>query len=244
MRILGISGSLRRHSYNTALLWAVARLLPPPGAVFVVFDQLKALPPFAEDDEPAPGAIVEALREAITSADAVVIATPEYNASIPGVLKNALDWASRPASEGALLNKPVAVIGASSSMFGAVWAQAEARKVLRASGARVVDRELPVARAATALTVDGRLADPDLEIELCEILAELRSLVPVYEELAGGSNDLAAGQQARVCTVAAPVDYPISKLRGGSTVRTKPSYPMLASDRSQTPQRRRHGNNS
>src|SRR6266508_5930945 len=132
MLVLGISGSLRRDSYNTALLRAAARLLPS-GAELVEYDGLRSLPAFSEDDEDAPGAAVDTLRDAIVSADAVLIATPEYNSSIPGALKNALDWGSRPTSEAALLNKPAAVIGASSSMFGAVWAQAETRKVLRAS---------------------------------------------------------------------------------------------------------------
>ena len=87
-------------------------------------------------------AAVTALREAIADADAVLFATPEYNSSIPGVLKNAIDWASRPLADSPLRNKPVAVIGASTGMFGAVWAQAELRKVLGATGARVAEVEL------------------------------------------------------------------------------------------------------
>ena len=146
MRVLGISGSLRRDSYNSGLLRAAADLLPS-GATLEVFDGLKAIPPYDADDdvEPAP-APVQALREAIAGADAVLIATPEYNASIPGVLKNALDWASRPHATNPLRGKPAAVIGASTGMFGAVWAQADARKILsddrrprgrpRAAGAR------------------------------------------------------------------------------------------------------------
>jgi chromate reductase, NAD(P)H dehydrogenase (quinone) len=176
MRILGISGSLREDSYNTRLLRAAAELLPP-GVEVVEFDGLKAIPPFDADDEPAPGRAVDALREAIDRADAVLVATPEYNSSIPGVLKNAIDWASRPKDDAALLNTPAAVIGASTGMFGAVWAQAELRKVLSAAGARVVDRELPVGRAAGAFDERGRLVDEDLEALLGEILAELRAEV-------------------------------------------------------------------
>jgi chromate reductase len=186
MRILGISGSLRRDSYNTVLLRAAASLLPP-GAELVMFDRLKAVPAFSEDDEDTPGGTVEALRDAIAAADAVLIATPEYNSSIPGALKNALDWASRPTPEGALAGKPIAVIGASASMFGAVWAQADARKVLRASGARVVDRELPVANAATAFTADGRLDDRDLESELRNVLTDLRRVVHAGDQLAAAA---------------------------------------------------------
>src|ERR687888_2700954 len=130
MRVLGISGSLRRDSYNSGLLRAAADVLPS-GVDLEVFDGLKAIPPYdADDDTELAVAPVTALREAIAAADAVLIATPEYNASIPGVLKNALDWASRPFPDNVLRNKPVAVIGASTGMFGAVWAQAEARKVL------------------------------------------------------------------------------------------------------------------
>lgn len=143
VRILGIAGSLRRDSHNATLLRAAAQTLPL-GAELVVFDGLRAIPPFDADREERPDAAVQSLREAITGADALLVATPEYNSSLPGVLKNALDWASRPTATNVLRNKPVAVIGASSGMFGAVWAQAEARKVLAAIGARVVDRELPV----------------------------------------------------------------------------------------------------
>jgi NADPH-dependent FMN reductase/YceI-like domain len=106
-------------------------------------------------------------------ADAILFATPEYNSPIPGQLKNAIDWASRPAVRAALRNKPVAVIGASMGMFGAVWAQAELRKVLGASGARVVDRELPVVSADEAFEENGALRDRDLSLELEGFLAEL-----------------------------------------------------------------------
>jgi chromate reductase, NAD(P)H dehydrogenase (quinone) len=106
-------------------------------------------------------------------ADAVLIATPEYNHSIPGVLKNALDWASRPAGKSALTGTPSAVIGASTGMFGAVWAQAETRKVLGALGGRVLEAELPVAAAAD-LYRDGRLdLSPEQSQQLEEILATL-----------------------------------------------------------------------
>ncbi|MDQ6817359.1 MAG: NAD(P)H-dependent oxidoreductase [Actinomycetota bacterium] len=172
MRLLGVSGSLRRASHNRQLLRAAARLLPP-GVQFVEFDGLKAIPPFDEDDEPAPGPAVQAWRAAIDRADAILFATPEYNSSIPGQLKNAIDWASRPASNPVLRNKPVAVIGASTGMFGAVWSQAELRKALAAAGARVADRELPVAEANEAFDDARGLRDKDLSLELGGILAEL-----------------------------------------------------------------------
>jgi chromate reductase len=171
MRILGISGSLRRDSHNTALLRAAAEMLPP-GVELELFDGLRNVPLYDADiDTPElQGAGVDALKDAIERADAVLIATPEYNHSIPGQLKNALDWLSRPLAESPLREKPAAVIGASTGMFGAVWAQAEARKVLGAIGARVLDRELPVPSADEALA--GGL-HPDLERELASLVTDL-----------------------------------------------------------------------
>jgi chromate reductase, NAD(P)H dehydrogenase (quinone) len=172
MRVLAISGSLRRDSHNTRLLRVAAELVPP-SAELELFEGLKQVPPYDEDDD---GDLVpdgaQRLREAIAAADAVLIATPEYNSSIPGQLKNALDWASRPFPDNVLRNKPVAVIGASTGMFGAVWAQAEVRKVLGAIGARVVDVELPLAGAERAFAGD-RLADHELHQRLDQILTEL-----------------------------------------------------------------------
>jgi chromate reductase len=176
MRVLGITGSLRRDSHNGRLLRAAAQLLPP-GAEYVEFTGLKAIAPFDEDDEPNPGPAVDHWRAEIGRADALLFATPEYNHSIPGVLKNAVDWASRPSATAALRNKPAAVIGASTGMFGAVWAQAELRKSLAAAGARVVDRELPVADAENAFAADGALAERDQELVLGEILVELLAQV-------------------------------------------------------------------
>jgi chromate reductase, NAD(P)H dehydrogenase (quinone) len=172
MRVLGISGSLRRDSHNRQLLRAATELLPPE-AELVLFEGLKAIPPFDEDDERAPSEAVTIWREAIADADALLFATPEYNSSIRGHVKNAIDWASRPIATAALRNKPSAVIGASTGMFGAVWAQAELRKILRAAGARVIDRELPVSSADEAFNADGTLVEQDLALELDGILVEL-----------------------------------------------------------------------
>jgi chromate reductase, NAD(P)H dehydrogenase (quinone) len=184
MRVLGISGSLRRGSHNTRLLRAAALALPP-GVELEIWDGLATIPPYNEDEDrhPAPPAVRE-LRRAIDEADALLISTPEYNSSLPGQLKNALDWASRPFPDSALRTKPAAVAGASTSMFGAVWAQAEVRKVLGAAGARVVDRELAVAKADSAFRADGRLLDGELQVQLAELLAELAAEVMVRQELA------------------------------------------------------------
>jgi chromate reductase len=175
MHILGLSGSLRRDSHNTRLLRGVATLLPE-GAELELFSQLAAIPPFSEDDEHQTPPAVAALKAAIAGADAVIVATPEYNASIPGVLKNALDWASRPVADNPLRGKPAAVIGASTSLFGAVWAQAETRKVLTTIGARVVDRELPVGQADEALGENGLPRDRDAVEQLSATLDELLEL--------------------------------------------------------------------
>jgi chromate reductase, NAD(P)H dehydrogenase (quinone) len=172
MRILGISGSLRRDSLNTRLLRAAAETLPP-GVELELYTGLGAIPPFnadAEDDPPRP---VRELNEAIAGADALLIATPEYNASIPGVLKNAIDWASRPFPDNALRDHPVAVVGASTGLFGAVWAQAEVRKALRHAGARVLNEVLPVANADGVLGPEGGLDEPELAACLEELLVAL-----------------------------------------------------------------------
>ena len=183
MTVLGVPGSLRQASHNRTLLRAAAALLPPE-VRFVEYERLKAIPPFDEDDEPDPGAAVEDWRRAIADADAILFATPEYNSSIPGQLKTAIDWASRPFDNTVLRNKPVAVIGASTSMFGAVWSQAELRKALGAAGGRVLDRELAVAYAGEAFDENGRLLDHDLALELESILVDLLGQVRQREGLA------------------------------------------------------------
>lgn len=178
MMILGIPGSLRVGSHNRQLLTAAASELPA-GTRLEMFEELGTVPPYNEDtDGPEPPAAVQQLRSAIAAADAVLIATPEYNHSVPGVLKNALDWASRPHGRCVLHGKPAAVVGASTGLFGAVWAQAEVRKVLGAMSAQVVERELPVGQAHEVFTDDGRLADPSLQSALGELLQDLL-LAPV-----------------------------------------------------------------
>jgi chromate reductase len=161
MRILGISGSLRADSHNTALLRAAAELLPP-GVELELYEGLRDIPPYDQDEDDAGQhhPAVLALRQAIEQADAVLISTPEYNHSIPGVLKNALDWVSRPVATSVLRAKPAAVIGASTSLFGAVWAQAEAR-------------ELPVMQAQAQFDEYGNLHADDLREQLAEHVAAL-----------------------------------------------------------------------
>jgi chromate reductase len=176
MRVLGISGSLRRGSYNTSLLRHAGDLFEAEGAEFEIYDGLRDIPPYDEDydTENVPEA-VSRLRDAVRDADAVFFVTPEYNSSIPGALKNALDWISRPFASNPLRYKPVAVIGASSGMFGAVWAQAELRKVLGSIGARVTEGEVAVGQAAERFDENGRLSEPNLAQEVHEVVATLLS---------------------------------------------------------------------
>jgi chromate reductase len=175
IRILGIPGSVRRDSFNRRLL-ANAVDLMPADVEFVIWNGLKDVPPYDQDDDivPAPASVAQ-LRKFIADAAALLIATPEYNGSVPGQLKNAIDWASRPVETSVLRNKPVGVIGASTSAFGAVWAQSDLRKVLAAAGARVVGTEVPVTRAAERFDTDGRLIDPAIRGELAELVLALVS---------------------------------------------------------------------
>ena len=180
MRVLTISGSLRPDSLNTLLLRA-AEEQAPAGVQLVRFTELAAIPPFHGErsdpgERPAP---VRELSEQIEAADALLIATPEYNGSIPGVLKNALDWVSTPFPDNVLRGKPVAVIGASTGGYGGMWAQAELRKVLGLTGARVVNGDLSLARAHEHFDEVGTLAAPH-DTRLSEVLdALLAEVQPV-----------------------------------------------------------------
>jgi chromate reductase, NAD(P)H dehydrogenase (quinone) len=184
MNVLAISGSLRRGSNSTALLRAL-REEAPEGIEVALWNGLKEIPPYDQDDDgvPAPAPIA-ALREAVREADAVFFATPEYNSSIPGALKNALDWASRPLATSAFRNKPVAVIGSSAGAFGGVWAAAELRKVLAAMGARVTDVELAVGHAGEKFREDGSLVDGDIRQSLREALETLAAAATPLEAAA------------------------------------------------------------
>src|SRR5712692_8938757 len=167
-----MSGSLRRDSHNTSLLRAAAEAAGSD-VELELYVGLKEVPPYDEDDDvhPRPESVAR-LNAAIANADAVLFATPEYNASIPGQLKNAVDWVSRPVATNVLRNKPVLVVGASIGAFGAAWAQAELRKVLAALGARVLDVELPVPHAHTRFD-EGGLTDDEIRASLAEAVEAL-----------------------------------------------------------------------
>jgi chromate reductase len=181
VKLLGISGSLRRDSWNTKLLRAAVDLVDD-GVELELWDGLKALPPYDEDDDDAQPEAVMRLREALAEVDAVLIATPEYNSSVPGQLKNALDWMSRPLITSPLRNKPVAVVGASTGAFGAVWAQGELRKVLTAIGARVQEGTVALGHAPTRFDDAGRLVDDEVRAELAEVVAGLVSAARARRE--------------------------------------------------------------
>ena len=136
------------------------------------------MPPYDEDDDVGDGPAGAArFRAALAEADGVLIATPEYNSSIPGQLKNALDWASRPLATNPLRNVPVAVVGASNGAFGAVWAQAETRRSSPPWARASSGDEVPVGRASARLADDGRLLDGELEERVRDLLSELVAAV-------------------------------------------------------------------
>ena len=184
MRILGISGSLRAGSLNSQLLRLAAEELPE-GIELELYDELASIPPFDQDLVDLVPDEVERLKQAVAESDALLVATPEFNGSIPGQLKNAIDWVSRPLADNPARGKPVAVIGASTSSFGGIWAQRELKKVLGILGTRVLDVELPVAKA------DQRLAEPDPELR-AELASVVNALVADVEGSRSGSSAVAA----------------------------------------------------
>jgi chromate reductase, NAD(P)H dehydrogenase (quinone) len=174
MKILAVSGSLRENSFNTSLLRAALEAAPE-GLELELWEGIGQLPLYVEDLETDAPESVRRLRRDWSAADAILFSTPEYNGSVPGGLKNAIDWASRPAREGVLRNKPVAVVGASTGQFGALWAQQDLKRILGIAGARVVGTEIPVARAQERFDTDGVLLDGEIFEQLRLHLTTLAS---------------------------------------------------------------------
>jgi chromate reductase len=174
VRILAVSGSLRESSFNTSLLRAALEAAPD-GVELELWDGIGELPLYDEDLEDDAPVSVQRLRDAWAAADAILFATPEYNGSVPGGLKNAIDWASRPKLEGVLRNKTVAVVGASTGQFGALWAQQDLKRILGITGARVVGTEIPVSRAHERFDNEGRLLDGEVFEQLRLHLTTLAS---------------------------------------------------------------------
>ena len=184
MRILAVSGSLREGSFNTSLLRAALEAAPA-GVELELWEGIGELPLYDEDLEPAVPGSVRRLRADWAAADAILFATPEFNGSVPGGLKNAIDWASRPPLQAVLRNKPVAVVGTSTGQFGALWAQQDLKRILGIAGARVVGTEIPVSRAHERFDSEGRLLDGEifeqLRLHLTTLAAEA---VPAPERVA------------------------------------------------------------
>jgi chromate reductase len=173
VKILGFAGSLRRGSYNLGLIRAAAELAPAGTAIDLF--ELGDIPLFNQDieelgDPPA----VAAFKQAIAGADALLVATPEYNHCIPGVLKNALDWASRPRVTSPLRDKPVAILGASSGPGATARAQANLREAFVFVGGIVMPLpEVLVGRAAEHFDADGSVTDPELRASIVELVQAL-----------------------------------------------------------------------
>jgi len=178
IKILGIVGSLRKDSYNHFALKAAQELLPE-GVMLELID-LHAIPVFNQDDEMAmPAAVIEFKRR-ILAADAILFATPEYNYSIPGALKNAIDWASRPSGESAWTGKPAALMGVSPGSLGTARAQYHLRQILVAFDMPVVNRpEVMIGNAVQRFEADGRLTDAPTREHIHKLLLALVRLVKI-----------------------------------------------------------------
>jgi chromate reductase len=178
IEIAAFAGSLRAASWARALLRAATEWLPD-NARLTIWDGLGAVPLFNEDLEigPVPDA-VEDLRELIRRSDALLIVTPEYNMSIPGVLKNALDWASRPFGQTVLKDKPVAAVGTSPLPTGGASALSDVKRVLTLLGAEVVGAELAIGQVHTRIDAEGRISDPGLAGQIKELLVKMAQHAP------------------------------------------------------------------
>jgi chromate reductase, NAD(P)H dehydrogenase (quinone) len=173
IKIGAIAGSLRAASFARSVLRAASKQLPP-NVELTIWVWLESVPPFSEDAEsgPLPLAVAD-LRALIERSDALLIATPEYNTSMPGVLKNALDWASRPYGASALQDKPVAAIGTSPLPTGAATALSDLKRVLTATRADVIEADLAIGNVHTRVDAEGRISDPDLAARVDQLLAKV-----------------------------------------------------------------------
>jgi chromate reductase len=190
MRILGITGSLRKDSHNSLLLRSASRVIPADAELLELdVEVLRNLPHYDEDlDTPdLDNRWVNELRSEVANADALFFVTPEYNGGLPSAVKNAVDWASRPVSSPAIKGKPSAAISASTGQFGGVWAQDYLRKSLTIAGARVIDAEFAIAKAHEVRAEHGDVLHTAVEGELAEILEELVEQARINASLAAAA---------------------------------------------------------
>lgn len=181
MKVLAITGSLREDAFSTRLVHAAADLAPD-GVEVTRFERLEEIPGFNQDLESSVPEPVEDLRRQIEAADALLVITPEYNASMPGQLKNAIDWASRPHGESALAGKPAAVLSSSPMPFGAIWANQQVRKAFTITGTPTVEREVAIGKVDEKLDDTDRLTDDAARAEVAALMAELNELVAVIAD--------------------------------------------------------------
>lgn len=183
-RVLAITGSLRRGSFNSMLLGAASALSPPTLQV-ERYDQLASIPLFDEDleKETSGGTLpVKALREKVKAADGLLVSTPEYNQSMSGVLKNAIDWLSRPGPEEVLIGKPIAIMGASGGRWGTRLAQANLRQVLTATESLVMPQPaIFVAESAKVFAPDGELLSDVLRKQLAMFMSAFANWLAIME---------------------------------------------------------------
>ncbi len=173
MKIFGIAGSLRKGSYNKSLLRAAKGLLPEE-AQLEIFDKLAEIPPFNQDNEKNPPSVVAELKEKIRRSDAILFATPEYNYSIPGVLKNAIDWASRPYGDSAWEGKPTAIMSAATGMIGGARAQYHLRQVFVSLNILPLNRpEIIIPEASKKFDEHGNLTDEYTKEKIKDLLKAL-----------------------------------------------------------------------
>jgi NAD(P)H-dependent FMN reductase len=184
MKVLAIAGSLRKDSFSSRLAAAAAGLAPE-GVEVELYDGLDNIPNYNQDLEPDNiPAGVEDLREKMEASDAILIVTPEYNASVPGVLRNTIDWSSRPHGASALQGRPAAIISNSPMPFGGVWANEQVRKSFTITGTPTVERELAIGKIDEKLNADNQLIDEEARDNVAAILLELEELYgQVIQEL-------------------------------------------------------------
>ena len=181
---VGLVGSVRQRSYNRLLLEAAREALPESAELEIL--DIAELPFYNQDlEEGGVPASVERLRERIKAADGIILATPEYNYSVPGVLKNAIEWASRPVGNAAMAGKPIALLGASTGLFGTVRAQLAWRQIFAGTNNPVVNRpEVLVAQADKKFDAEGRLVDESTRTFLRQSLASMVAYVESARSLA------------------------------------------------------------